>query len=115
MPMIVVPLGLELLNFGLIFLVESPYDSTTKTLLTVGIIIKFICYFVAAINWGEGTARIRNFLLGISALVNGGLIVFSIITNSFMLLINNVVLLVLLVVWSWLTVFDITWTWGKKE
>ena len=115
MPLIVVPLGLEILNFGLIFLIGSSYDSMTKILLTIGIIVKFICYFVAAIDLDEGAAKIRNFLLGICALVNGGIIAFSIVTNSYMLLINNAVLLVLLVVWSWLTVFDITWTWGKKE
>ena len=115
MPLIVIPLGLEALNFGLIFLVGSPYDSMTKILLTIGIIVKFICYFVVATDLDEGVGKIRNFLLGICALANGVIIAFSIITNSFMLLINNVVLLVLLVVWSCLTVFDITWTWGKKE
>jgi len=115
MPLIVVPLGLEVLNFGLIFLGGNPYDSMTKTLLTIGIIVKFICYFVAAVDLDVGTAKTRNLLLGICALVNGGMIAFSIVTNSFMLLINNAVLLVLLVVWSCLTVFDITWTWGKKE
>lgn len=115
MPLIVVPLGLEVLNIGLVFLVGSPYDSMTKILLTIGIVAKFICYFMAAIVLDEGTAKIRNLLLGTCALVNGGIIAFSIITNSFMLLINNAVLLVLLVVWSCLTVFDITWTWGKKE
>lgn len=114
MPLIVVPLGLEVLNFGLVFLVGNPYDSMTKTLLTIGIIVKFICYFVAALDLDVGTAKIRNLLLTICALANGGIIAFSIVTNSFMLLINNAVLLVLLVVWSCLTVFDITWTWGKK-
>lgn len=115
MPLIVVPMGLEVLNFALVWISGSTFDFTTKILLAIGIVIKFACYFVAAIILDDGEPRKRNVLISMCALVNGALVAFSILANSFTLLINNAVLLVLLVVWSCLTVFDIRWTWGKKE
>lgn len=115
MPLTTIPIALEVLNFGLVWLYGTPYDLTTKIILTVAFVLKFACYFSGALIIGLDNPKLRNVLLALCALLNGGVIAFSIITSSWMLLINNAVLLVLLVVWSFLAVFEITWTWGEKK
>lgn len=64
---------------------------------------------------GLDNIKLRNVLLAICALINGGIIAFSIITSARMPSVNNAILLIMLVVCSFIAVFDITWTWGKKE
>lgn len=76
--------------------------------------LALVCCFLGALVIGVDNPKIRNVLLALCILVNGGVIAFSIGTGSQMLLINNAVLLVLLVVWSFLTVFEIKRTWGEK-
>ena len=115
MPTIVAPMGLEVLNIALVWLSVGQCDITAKILLTLSVIIRFGCYFVTAVVLDAESQKLRKLFLCVCALIGGIMIAFSLTTNSFALLINNAVLLVLLVVWSFLTVFDITWTWGKKE
>ena len=115
MPTIVAPMGLEVLNIALVWLSKGQCDTTAKILLTLSIIIQFACYFVTAVVLDVESQKLRKRLLCVYAVIGGVLIAFSLTTNSFALLINNAVLLVLLVVWPFLTVFDILWTWGKKE
>lgn len=117
MPLTTFPIGLEVLNFLLIWLsmAEAPFGLWAKIILSVVFIAKFASYFSGALMIGEDNPKLRNFLLVLSALLNLGVVVFFIITGAWMLLINNAILLIMLVVWSFVAVFDITWTWGKKE
>ena len=117
MPLTTLPIGLEVSNFLLIWpsVAEVPFSLWAKIILSVVFIAMFAFYFSGALCIDEGSPILRRMMLALSALVNIGVVVCSIITGAWLLLINNAVLLVLLVVWSWLTVFDITWTWGKKE
>lgn len=115
MPLATLPISLEVLNIALVWIMPNSFDYPTKTLLLLAIILKFAFYFVAETFIGCDRPALQKLLILACALTNGGVIAFSIAAGSQMLMINNAVLLVLLVVWSFLTVFDITWTWGKKE
>lgn len=108
-----IPMGINVLSlFGVWY--GQPFDLLTQIILTIAIIAKFICCFSGAYMIGLDNPKLRNVLLALCVLMNGGIIAFSIITNSQMLLINNAVLLVLLVVWSFLMVLKTTRTWGEK-
>ena len=113
MPLTTIPIGHEVLNIGLVWLYGTPYDLATKIILTVVVAAKFACFFFGAFVIGCDNPKLRNVLLTSCALINGGLVAFSIITSSWMLLINNAVLLVLLVVWPYIAISDITITFGK--
>lgn len=115
MPLTTIPIALEVLNLALVWGTNMPYDTVTKIILTVAIVAKFVFFFFGALVIGVDNPKLRNALLALCTLVNGGIIAFSISTGSQMLLINNAVLLILLVVWSFLTVFEIKWTWGVKK
>ena len=118
MPLTTIPIGLEVLN--LLFVWSSifhnvPLGLWTKIILTVAFVVKFACYFFGALVIGIDNPKLRNVLLALCVLINAGIIAYSIISGVRMLLINNAVLLGLLVVWSFLSVFEISWVWGKKK
>lgn len=117
MPLTTIPIGLEVLNFLLIWpsMAEAPFGLWAKIILSVAFVAKFACYFSGALYFDEGSPILRRIMLVLSALINVGVVVYSIITGAWMLLINNAILLIMLIVWSFIAVFDITWTWGKKE
>jgi len=117
MPLTTIPIGLEVLNFLLIWpaAAEAPFGLWAKIILSVAFVAKFACYFSEALYFDEGSPIFRRIMLVLSALINVGVVIYSIMTGAWMLLINNAILLILLVVWSFIAVFDITWTWGKKE
>lgn len=117
MPLITFPIGLEVLNFLLIWpsMAEAPFGLWSKIILSVAFVAKFACYFSGALVIGIDNPKLRNVLLALCGLINGGVIAFSIITGAWMLLVNNAILLIMLVVWSFMAVFDVTLTWGKKE
>ncbi len=117
MPLTIVPIGLEVLNIGHVWLYEMSFDLATKIILTVAIIAKFACYFSGVLVIRCDNPKLRNVLLASCALINGGIIAFSIITGLWMLLINNAVFLALLVMWSYVAISDITITFlkGREE
>ena len=117
MPLTTFPIGLEVLNFLLIWTsaAEAPFGLWAKIILSVAFVAKFAFYFSGALCIDEGSPVLRRMMLVVSALINIGVVVYSIITGAWLLLINNAILLIMLIVWSFVAVFDITWTWGKKE
>lgn len=117
MPLTTFPIGLELLNFLLVWsaFAEGSLDITAKVILSAAFVAKFVCYFVGADVVGIDKPKLRNLLLALSALINGGVIAFSVISGAWMLLVNNAILLVMLVVWYFVSEFDSSWLRRKKK
>lgn len=115
MPLAMLSIGLESLNIALVWVMPNLFDYATKMLLSLAIMLKLAFCFVAVTVIGRDRPLLQKNLIVPCVLTNACVIAFSIITGSQMLMINNAVLLALLVVWSFLAVFEISWRWGKKE
>ncbi len=114
MPLVIVPMAFEVLSVFVIWGV-CDFGLLEQIILTAAIIGKFALYFTGALVIGEdGTIKQKLFLI-LCGLINAGIIAYSIITSNWELAVNNIICLVLLVVWSCATVFDFSRKRGPKE
>lgn len=102
MPLSTVLIGLEFFNIASIWFADSSIDLAAKMCLTVAFVATYIC---STIMFGTEKPVLFNTMLVASALLNCGVIAFSVVTRSWLLLINNAFILVFLTVWTMFAVF----------
>lgn len=108
MPFTVIPMAINIMSG--IALWQTNLSLTVKIVVTALLVLKYATFFYSALM-ADACSVQRYIGLGICALINTGLLIYTIITSQWTVTIGVAACLILLIIWSLAAVFS----FGKKE
>lgn len=111
MPLILIPMAINVMTGFMLW--QSEMTLTAKILITVLIVIKYVSFFYAALMAELDISR--NIGLIISAVINVGLAMYSILLSEWFVLTGIAINLILLVIWSSAAVFSFREKDGNEQ
>jgi len=112
MPLTIIPMAINLMT-GIV-LWQTELTLLAKIVITVFIVLKFAAYFYSALMADACSAQ-KYIGLGICALMNVGLLIYTLIMSQWTIAIGIALCLILLVIWSLPAVFGFCKKDGNEQ
>lgn len=107
MPLTLIPLAINFLSGFMLW--QTDLSVTAKIIITICIVAKYAAFFYSVLMAEPGA--IRYIGLAICAVINIGLLIFTIANSLWTVVVGIAMTLILLIIWSLPAVFSL----GKKE
>ncbi len=108
MPLTIIPMAINLMTGFALW--QTELSTTAKIIITIFIVLKFATYFYSALM-ADACSAPRYIGLGICALINIGLLIYTLVASLWTVATGVAMCLILLIIWSSIAVFS----FGKKD
>jgi len=108
MPLTIIPMAINLMTGFALW--QTELSTTAKIIITIFIVLKFATYFYSALM-ADACSAPRYIGLGICALINIGLLIYTLVASQWTVAIGVAMCLILLIIWTLPAVFS----FGKKD
>ena len=108
MPLTIIPMAINLMTGFALW--QTELSTAEKIIITIFIVLKFATYFYSALM-ADACSAPRYIGLGICALINIGLLIYTLVASQWTVAIGVAMCLILLIIWTLPAVFS----FGKKD